>query len=291
MSYHNTYRQHCRQEHGITPLQYLLLLQVQGYPGRDWATVAELAERLQSHHHSVVGLIKRCEEQDLVKKTPGRQDGRQVEISLLPKGQELVAKLAALDRMRPEPSLFPAGSKGLARGLGFAWERQMWIPTIGVLVHYIGDIHQPLHVGSVFLDKDGKQVNPDEHGYDHSTNTVGGNALQCPCGNLHSLWDDVPFNYKRGRMNDALVKKARTYNVAKAPLNELPVLWANDAIRDARVLFTGSQFGKAAPASRGLNWSIALPLEYEKMMANMKDDALVRAGAHLTQILQDIWPE
>ena len=86
------------QEHGITPLQYLLLLQVQGYPGRDWATVAELAERLQSHHHSVVGLIKRCEEQDLLKKTPGRQDGRQVEISLLPKGQELVAKLAALHR-------------------------------------------------------------------------------------------------------------------------------------------------------------------------------------------------
>ncbi len=163
--------------------------------------------------------------------------------------------------------------------------------ALALLVHYIGDIHQPLHVGSVFLDKDGKQVNPDEHGYDHSTNTVGGNALQCPCGNLHSLWDDVPYNYKRGRMNDALAKKARTYNVAKAPLNDLPVLWANDAIRDARTLFTGSQFGKAAPASRGLNWSIALPLEYEKMMANMKDDALVRGGAHLTQILQDIWPE
>ena len=86
------------QEHGITPLQYLLLLQVQGYPGRNWATVAELAERLQSHHHSVVGLIKRCEEQQLLKKTAGRQDGRQVEISLQPKGEALVEKLAALHR-------------------------------------------------------------------------------------------------------------------------------------------------------------------------------------------------
>ena len=61
------------------------------------------------------------------------------------------AILGALDRIRPEPSLFPAGSKGLARGLGFAWERQMWIPTIGVLVHYIGE-----HIPPEFL-KDRKE--------------------------------------------------------------------------------------------------------------------------------------
>lgn len=27
------------KEQGITPLQYLLLLHIQGYPGRNWATV------------------------------------------------------------------------------------------------------------------------------------------------------------------------------------------------------------------------------------------------------------
>ena len=59
------------QRHGITMLQYLLLLQIKGFPGRDWATVAELAERLQSHHHSVVGLISRCEQQQLVARSPG----------------------------------------------------------------------------------------------------------------------------------------------------------------------------------------------------------------------------
>ena len=56
------------------------------------------------------------------------------------------AILGAIERMRPEPSVFPAGSKGLARGVGFAWERQMWIPTIGVLVHYIGE-----HIPPEFL--------------------------------------------------------------------------------------------------------------------------------------------
>lgn len=59
--------------------------------------------------------------------------------------------LPALERLYPQPSLYPAGSEGVARGLGFAWERQMWIPTIGVLVHYIGE-----HIPPEFI-KDRKE--------------------------------------------------------------------------------------------------------------------------------------
>ena len=60
--------------------------------------------------------------------------------------------LAALDRLFPAtPALLPAAHEGLARGLGFAWERQMWIPTIGVLVHYIGE-----HIPPEFI-KDRKE--------------------------------------------------------------------------------------------------------------------------------------
>ena len=47
------------RQHGLTPLQYLLLLHIKGYPGRDWATVGELAERLQAQPHGVVALISR----------------------------------------------------------------------------------------------------------------------------------------------------------------------------------------------------------------------------------------
>jgi glutathione S-transferase len=54
--------------------------------------------------------------------------------------------LPTLERLHPSPSLYPAGSEGVAEGLGFAWERQMWIPTIGVLVHYIG-----AHIPAEFL--------------------------------------------------------------------------------------------------------------------------------------------
>lgn len=86
------------QSHGITPLQYLLLLQVKGYPGRNWATIAELAERLQSHHHGVVALASRCAKAALVARRPGRDDGRCVEIYLLPKGEELLRQLALLHK-------------------------------------------------------------------------------------------------------------------------------------------------------------------------------------------------
>ena len=61
------------------------------------------------------------------------------------------AILAVLDRLQPAPTLLPAGSEGLARGLAFAWERQMWVPTIGVLVHYIGE-----HIPPEFI-KDRKE--------------------------------------------------------------------------------------------------------------------------------------
>ncbi|MEO6351728.1 MAG: MarR family transcriptional regulator [Burkholderiaceae bacterium] len=86
------------QTHGITPLQYLLLLQIKGYPGREWATIAELAERLQSHHHGVVALASRCEKAALVARRPGRDDGRCVEVYLLSKGEELLRQLAVLHR-------------------------------------------------------------------------------------------------------------------------------------------------------------------------------------------------
>jgi DNA-binding MarR family transcriptional regulator len=84
------------QSHGITPLQYQLLLQVRGFPGRDWATVGELAERLQAKHHGVVALVSRCEALGLVQKQVSSTDQRRVEIRLTPQGERRVGELASL---------------------------------------------------------------------------------------------------------------------------------------------------------------------------------------------------
>lgn len=88
------------RQHGITNLQYLLLLQVKGFPGREWANIGELAERLQAHQHGVVSLVSRCEKLGLVERRPGREDRRAVEVHLTAAGERLVARIA--DRHRQE---------------------------------------------------------------------------------------------------------------------------------------------------------------------------------------------
>jgi DNA-binding MarR family transcriptional regulator len=84
------------QQNGTTSLQYQLLLQVKGASEREWATVGELAEQLQSHHHGVVALLDRCEKMGLVERRPGQEDRRKVEIHLRPKGERLLERIALL---------------------------------------------------------------------------------------------------------------------------------------------------------------------------------------------------
>jgi glutathione S-transferase len=60
--------------------------------------------------------------------------------------------LPTLERLFPGPALYPEGSRGVARGLSFAWDRAMWIPTIGVLTHFIGE-----HIPPEFI-KDRKEA-------------------------------------------------------------------------------------------------------------------------------------
>lgn len=86
------------QAHGVTPQQYLLMLHTQGFAGRDWASVGELAERLQMVPHGAVALVKRCEALGLVQRQRGVEDRREVQVSLTAQGVEVLEKLAFLHR-------------------------------------------------------------------------------------------------------------------------------------------------------------------------------------------------
>ena len=46
--------------------------------------------------------------------------------------------------------------------------------ALRVLAHYVGGIHQPLHVGAIYLDASGHEVDPDAGTYDPATKTQGG---------------------------------------------------------------------------------------------------------------------
>ena len=86
------------RRHGLTPQQYQLLLALKGFPDREWATIRELAERLQLRHHSVVELVDRAQGQDLVTRAANPDDARSVRILLTAQGEQVLGRLSALHR-------------------------------------------------------------------------------------------------------------------------------------------------------------------------------------------------
>jgi hypothetical protein len=62
-------------------------------------------------------------------------------------------------------------------------------PAVAVvlLAHFVGDIHQPLHVGAAFLDEKGDLLDPNLQ--PEARNARGGNDIKFGATNLHAYWD------------------------------------------------------------------------------------------------------
>lgn len=88
-----SFSERAARAHGLQPQQYQALLAIEGFPGRDWVTVGELAEQLQVAHHSAVGLIDRLEKLRLAKRTASEEDRRKVIVSLTRVGRTVLEKL------------------------------------------------------------------------------------------------------------------------------------------------------------------------------------------------------
>jgi hypothetical protein len=79
--------------------------------------------------------------------------------------------------------------------------------ALWLLAHLVGDIHQPLHVGSIYFDKETcKQIKDPtvSGGMGTVASTIGGNAIQLvalapapaapPADNFHLFWDSTAVN-------------------------------------------------------------------------------------------------
>lgn len=83
------------QAAGLTAQQHQAMLAIKGFPGRDHASVGEIARRLHLKHHSVVGLVDRLEERQLARRVSSTVDRRRVDLRLTAKGEALLEKLSA----------------------------------------------------------------------------------------------------------------------------------------------------------------------------------------------------
>ncbi|MGA2562886.1 MAG: S1/P1 nuclease [Steroidobacteraceae bacterium] len=157
-----------------------------------------------------------------------------------------------------------------------------------MLAHLVGDIHQPLHVGAVYLDPGGRLIDPDTGAPDDpKTHTAGGNFIHEQHGNLHSEWDQIPRSFGRSA-TPAIARAAAAVASTHGPPETWAEAWASDTILAARSAFAGASFKGDGHG----HWVVVFAdrrqyLESEKMI---KMAQIEKAGARLAQLLNAMWP-
>jgi DNA-binding MarR family transcriptional regulator len=92
------------RKQGVAAMQYLALLAIEGFPGRDRITIGELAERLHIAAHTAVGLADRLEAARFARRTSADDDRRQVYLTLTAQGRARLQKLAAIHQQELQTS-------------------------------------------------------------------------------------------------------------------------------------------------------------------------------------------
>ena len=160
-----------------------------------------------------------------------------------------------------------------------------------LLAHLVGDLHQPLHVGAVYLDADGKQVDPETaSSIDPATETNGGNAIQDQNLNLHHEWDDIPTDIGEASTEE-LREAAKMIPSTQGPPEDWPAIWASESVLVAREAFKDLVFKRTEPPPR-VQWTVAFSghMAYLHSMDTIKRAQLAKGGARLAEILNAIWP-
>ena len=156
-----------------------------------------------------------------------------------------------------------------------------------LLAHFVGDLHQPLHVGAIYLDAAGAPVNPDQGTFDPNSETAGGNFIDEEHGNLHADWDEIPKRLDPPA-GAALVAEAKKVPHSSGSLDGWAVAWASDTVMASHAAFKGLSFtGKGKH-----KWSVEFDDKkaYESAENKLKEQQLTKGGARLAELLNAIWP-
>jgi hypothetical protein len=176
---------------------------------------------------------------------------------------------------------------------GFAFSIKDKREALLLLTHFVGDLHQPLHVGALYLDQSsGALIDPDAQPVDATNDTVGGNSLQDQNINLHAEWDNIPPDLG-DKQTDALMATARLVPVSPGPVEDWPAAWASDTIQVSHDAFADLSFAKnpsPPPSAHGSNWVVTFSDHdaYLTRMDHIKRQQLAKAGARLAEVLNAI---
>jgi hypothetical protein len=157
-----------------------------------------------------------------------------------------------------------------------------------MLAHFLGDLHQPLHVSAIYLDANGQLVDPDAaHRVDPATDTEGGNLIHDQHSVFHAEWDAIPADLGEAA-TPALLSAAKSQPASQGSVEDWPAAWASDTVVVAHEAFAGMEFRQTSPE----HWSVSFDdrTGYLASQDKIKRQQLAKAGARLAELLNAIWP-
>jgi S1/P1 nuclease len=178
--------------------------------------------------------------------------------------------------------------------------------ALWLIAHLVGDIHQPLHVGAIYYDKDCASVvdpnvvakNLPEFGIGSTVaSTRGGNELKVGSKSLHAYWDDGTV---KGAMRLAGVRDLSIDGFAKVAVGAppqawrptgdpetWPAQWATESLLLARSALTQIEIGPGlAEAGGKCTWPITLQRNYTDWSNRQTLAQLGKAGFRLAEVLR-----
>lgn len=177
------------------------------------------------------------------------------------------------------------------------------LDALKMLVHFVGDMHQPLHVGNGYYAEANGTVTlvTDPDGAKDLHNDKGGNALFFGPGRfdeLHAYWDtelvEKVAHTKEPVALAVLLEKAIAADGASwksaGDYHHWPEAWASESLATARTAYAGIEFGAATDDAKGgfKKILIKLPAGYDDTRIPLAQERLAKAGYHLAEILNAI---
>jgi S1/P1 Nuclease len=161
-----------------------------------------------------------------------------------------------------------------------------------MLAHFVGDVHQPLHVGAIYLDPRGRPIDPDTDPRSRNkyTATRGGNSIEAGTTNLHAEWDEIPASLKPSPISRRMLAAAKALPTTGDDVRSWPGNWASETLITSRMAYAGLTFTPLA-AKQGY-WAAHFDnrAAYLETKNQVQTEQLTRAGARLAQLLNTIWP-
>lgn len=172
-----------------------------------------------------------------------------------------------------------------------------------MLVHLVGDIHQPLHVGCSYVDEADTFVDPDQGG--KGQQDAGANNFKLPTKMaLHGFWDTLAVKMVKDKApGQPFVEYLLAHDPPQAewkttgPVETWPEQWATETLRAVQPFYKGLKISnrRTVPADEKHpahdEWDVRLPAGYEQKAAKVVEVELSKAGYRLAELFKAIWPD